>query len=128
VPLNELFARALYRQPDGPLKGFSAYVETIFRGGTWLDNANLLQVPSYGIVNFAISYEPDAKVGPLSAMRIFFELDNIFNKTYVASASNVTDTINAAGQENGATMGAASTGSIYAGSPRAVYGGVRLHF
>ena len=61
-------------------------------------------------------------------LNLFFEVRNVFNKTYVASASNVTDSINALGQQNGAASVASSTGAIYAGSPRAFYGGVKLHF
>jgi iron complex outermembrane recepter protein len=128
VPPNELFARINYEQPDGPLKGLGGHVDTIFRGAAYLDNANLVQAPSYAVVNVAAYCDPGYTVGPFSAMHLFFEVDNLFNKTYVASANNVTDTINTAGQQNGAASVAAATGSIYAGSPRAFYGGVKLHF
>jgi iron complex outermembrane recepter protein len=128
VPPNELFARMAYQQPDGPLRGLGGYVETIFRGAAFLDNANLVQTPSYALVNLAVNYDPGITAGPFSAMHVYFAVENLFNKTYVASASDVTDTINALGQQNGAASVASSTGSIYAGSPRAFYGGVKLHF
>ena len=128
VPSNQLWARLDYTQPEGTLKGLGAYAETIFRGASWMDNANLVQVPAYAIMNLAITYDPGLQVGPFSAVRLYLQLQNVLNKTYVASASNVTDTINALGQQNGATAVAATTGSIYAGSPRAVYGGLKMHF
>ncbi|MBS0644696.1 MAG: TonB-dependent receptor [Proteobacteria bacterium] len=128
VPPNQLLARASYRQPDGPLAGVGGYIETIFRGAAYFDNANLLQVPSYAIVNLGVNYDPAVSAGPLSAMRIYFSVQNLLNTTYIASASNLTNTINAAGVQNGAASVAATTGSIYAGSPRAFYGGVKLYF
>jgi iron complex outermembrane recepter protein len=128
VPPNELFARVSYQQPDGKLQGLGGYIETIFRGAAYLDNANLLQTPSYALVNVAVNYDPGITVGPFSAIHMYFEVANLFNKTYVASASNVADTINGLGQQNGAASIASSTGSIYAGSPRAFYGGVKVHF
>ena len=128
VPPNQLLARASYRQPDGPLAGVGGYVETIFRGSAYFDNANLLQVPSYALVNIGVNYDPQVSAGPLSAIRLYFSVQNLFNATYIASESNITNTINAAGLQNGAASIAATTGSIYAGSPRAFYGGLKLYF
>src|SRR3546814_13888629 len=44
-------ARIAYDQPTGALQGFGAYVELNARDGYWLDNANLLKAPGYGLVN-----------------------------------------------------------------------------
>jgi iron complex outermembrane receptor protein len=56
-------------------------------------------------------------------------VNNVLDKTYVASANNITDSINAVtGLQNPASVLANSTGSIYAGSPRAFIGGLKLAF
>jgi hypothetical protein len=55
-------------------------------------------------------------------------IQNLANKTYVASAGNITDSLNISGQQNGANVLATSTGSIYAGMPRASCGGFLIKF
>ena len=60
----------------------------------------------------------------------FFEVKNVLNKTYVASANNITDSINATTgiQNPGSILAATGTGSIYAGAPRAFVAGMKLAF
>jgi iron complex outermembrane receptor protein len=55
----------------------------------------------------------------------FFEVKNLLDKTYTASADNITDGINAtAGLQNpGGILAATGTGSIYAGAPRPLWPG-----
>jgi iron complex outermembrane recepter protein len=61
--------------------------------------------------------------------RIYFEIQNLFNTTYIASANNIADSINpATGLQNPASVVANTGGSIYAGAPRAFIGGVRMRF
>jgi iron complex outermembrane recepter protein len=94
-----------------------------------LDNANLLKAPGYDLVNVGLHYDIPGQ--PLSFVRkthFYFEVQNIFNKTYVGSAANITDTLAANGQVGDASTLAAHTGSIFAGNPRTFYGGVRLLF
>jgi iron complex outermembrane receptor protein len=61
---------------------------------------------------------------------LYFEVRNIFNTTYVASANNISDTLSStSGAANpGSVLAVTGTGSIYAGEPRAVAGGVRFAF
>jgi iron complex outermembrane receptor protein len=128
VAPNELFARAAYEEPAGPLAGLGGFAEVVFRDAAYLDNANVEKAPAYALVNIEVHYDPNLRLGPFSAFRAFFEVQNLFNKTYVASASNITDTVSAKGVEGGPSAVAASTGSIWAGSPRAFYGGLKMHF
>ncbi|MEC4589687.1 TonB-dependent receptor [Nitrospirillum amazonense] len=121
-----LNARVAYDQPTGALKGLGGFVEVNHAEAFMLDNANLLKAPGYDLVNVNLHYEPSAPA--LAGLRLYVEVRNVFNETYVASASNITDTLNAAGGQNGASTLAASTGSIWAGSPRTVIGGVRMKF
>ena len=61
---------------------------------------------------------------------LFFEVKNVFDRTYIASANNITDSINAVtGVQNpGSVLAITGTGSIYAGAPRAFIGGLKLAF
>jgi iron complex outermembrane receptor protein len=56
-------------------------------------------------------------------------VQNLFDTTYVGSASVIANSLNAAtGQQNPAAVLSAATGSIYAGVPRTVYAGVKARF
>ncbi len=128
VQPHTLNARILYDQPSGMLRGFGGYLEDGWRDAFYLDNGNLLKAPGNNLLNLSLHYDPPAKHGLASRLRFFFDLQNLANVTYVASAGNITNTLNAAGQQNDASVLASVTGSIYAGTPRASYGGVRLRF
>jgi hypothetical protein len=56
--------------------------------------------------------------------------EEVLDRTYVASANNITDSINAAtGLQNpGSVLTLTGTGSIYAGAPRSFIGGLKLAF
>jgi iron complex outermembrane receptor protein len=58
----------------------------------------------------------------------YFEVQNVANQTYIAGATNISDKLQANGQQAGATTLMNSTGSIYAGSSRAYFGGMRIRF
>ncbi len=126
VTPNFLFARLGYEQPTGPLHGLGAFAEVNFRDAFYVDNGNVLKAPGFAIVNLEAHWDPGVKLGGVSKLRVFFQVQNLLDKTYVASANNITDTLGGNGQQNGASVLAASTGSIYAGSPRAFFGGVRI--
>jgi iron complex outermembrane receptor protein len=62
-------------------------------------------------------------------MSFFASVQNMFDKTYVGSASVIADSINpATGQQNPAATLMTTTGSIYAGAPRTVYAGINTRF
>jgi iron complex outermembrane receptor protein len=68
----------------------------------------------------------------------YFEVRNIFNSTYLASASNISNSLNAkTGQQipgysavcpTTTTALSCTTGSMYAGFPRTFVGGIRIKF
>jgi len=64
----------------------------------------------------------------LKSVSLFFEVRNLFDRTYVASANNIGNTVTAAGIQNPASVLANTTGSIYAGSPRAFVAGMKIAF
>ncbi len=128
VQPNFLNGRVIYDQPSGFLRGLGAFVELNWRDTYMLDNANLLSAPGYTQLNLSTHYDPPGGHGALSRLHFYFDMQNLANRTYVASAGNLTDSLNANGQQNSAAVLAAVGGSIYAGTPRASFGGVRVRF
>jgi iron complex outermembrane receptor protein len=120
---NSLNARLIYDQASSRYGNFGAYLETNFRDAYWFDNANLLKAPSAMLINFDVHFDPAPGHGLWSRSHFYFDLQNVANRTYVGSAGNITDTTSA----TAATI-AATTGSIYAGSPRSSIGGFRIKF
>jgi iron complex outermembrane receptor protein len=59
---------------------------------------------------------------------MYAEVRNVFDRTYVASANNIANSVTAGGIQNSASVLANTTGSIYAGSPRAFVAGIKLAF
>lgn len=129
VEPNNLLARIGYDQQGGPLAGLGAVVETYWRDSFFLDNANLIRAPGYAVVNLNIHYDPGVRVSYAKGITLFLSIQNLFDKTYVASANNVSDSISAAtGLPNGPGIVANTGGSIYAGAPRTVIGGFKVKF
>lgn len=125
--------RLIYDVPQdasgGALRGLGGFVEGTGSDAYGLDNAGLLSAPGYVVVNADLHYDPPAEFGIVSRVRFYVDVQNLLDQRYVASASNITDTLSAAtGAQNGAEALAAATGSIYAGAPRSVFGGVRVKF
>ena len=126
VTPNNVFFRLGYDQPTSSLHGLGGFAEINFRDVYALDNANLIKAPSYALLNLELHYDPGWKVGPISAFRAYVEVRNVLDTTYVASASNITNTLSASGVQNGAAVLANSTGAIYAGEPRSVFAGLKI--
>jgi len=128
VTPHALDARVLYDQPDGPLEGVGGFAELTWRTGAWLDNANLLKAPGATLLTLEVHYDPPERFGWAHRLHTYFEVQNVTNAVYVAGATPVADTLTTAGRQAGRPTLAAATGSIYAGTPRAFWGGVRLRF
>lgn len=129
IPLHELLLRLGYDVPDGPMRGVGAYIEYVRQSDFYIDNANLVKVPGYGLVNLNLHYNHEINDSFIKSISAYVEARNITNQTYVASANNVADSISAAtGLQNGAATVAATAGSIYAGVPVSVFGGIRVKF
>ncbi len=118
-----------YDQPAGPLQGLGGFVEVTYREGYPLDNANLLSVPGYTLANVNLHYDPPGGAGDVrSRISLFASIQNLFDRTYVGSASIIANSIAATGIQNGAAVLRTTTGSIYAGQPRTVYAGIKTRF
>ena len=125
---NELTARLGYDHMSGPLAGLGAFVEVQWKDSFYMDNANLLKAPGYELVNLNVHYSTDLKSDYFKSLSVFAEVRNVFDRTYVASANNIANTVRATGIQDGAIALAGTTGSIYAGSPRAFIAGMKLAF
>jgi iron complex outermembrane receptor protein len=119
---HELTARLGYEQMWGPLAGLGAFVEVQWKDSFYMDNANLQKAPGYELVNLNVHYNTDLKSDYFKSLSMYAEVRNVFDRTYVASANNIQNTVNAGVQ------GLSTTGSIYAGSPRAFMAGLKLAF
>ena len=79
-------------------------------------------------MNLNVHYTTEL-VGYAKRLNLYFEARNVFDKTYVASAQNLANSISAtSGLQNGAGVLANTTGSVFAGAPRNFVGGMRLAF
>ncbi|WP_426525516.1 TonB-dependent receptor domain-containing protein [Bradyrhizobium sp. McL0615] len=125
---HELTARLGYDQMWGPLAGLGAFVEVQWKDSFYMDNANLLKAPGYELVNLNVHYNTDLKSDYFKSLSMYAEVRNVFDRTYVASANNIGNAVTAAGVQNPASVLANTTGSIYAGSPRAFIAGIKLAF
>lgn len=125
---NELTARLSYDEVSGPLQGFGGFVEVQWKDSFYMDNANLLKAPGYELVNLNVHYKTDLVSDYLKSLNLYFEVRNVFDRTYVASANNIGNTVTAGGIQNPASVLANSTGSIYAGSPRTFVAGMKVAF
>lgn len=125
---NELTARIGYDEMFGRLAGLGAFVEVQWKDSFYMDNANLLKAPGYETVNLNVHYKTDLASDTFRALSLYLEVRNVFNRTYVASANNIADGVNSGGVQNPASALANTTGSIYAGSPRAFVAGMKVAF
>lgn len=123
VAPNEASARLSYDVPSGPYKGVGSYVEYEWHDSFFMENANLLKAPGYELVNVNVHYNKDFSSGPIRSLVAYFEIENVFDETYVASANNISDKVGST-----ADTLATTAGSIYAGAPRTYYGGMKLRF
>jgi iron complex outermembrane receptor protein len=120
---NELTARVGYDHETGRFAGIGAFVEVQWKDSFYMDNANLLKGPGYELVNLNVHYRTELVSDAFKTLNMFFEVRNLFDRTYIASANNLSNTVSPGGLQ-----GLASTGTIYAGSPRAFVAGMKLAF
>src|SRR6267142_2168147 len=125
---NELTTRFGYDEFSGPLAGLGAFAEVQWKDSFYMDNANLLKAPGYELVNLNVHYKTDLVSDYFRALNLYLEVRNVFDRTYVASANNIGNSVTALGVQNPATILANTTGSIYAGSPRAFVAGMKVAF
>ncbi|CAX25331.1 TonB-dependent receptor [Methylorubrum extorquens DM4] len=129
VPAHQLLARVGYDVPAGALAGLGGFAEVVAQDGYFIDNANLLKVPGFAILNLNIHYAALLPNGYARRIDLYGEVRNVLDTTYVGSANPLANTLNAAtGAQNGRAALASTTGSIFAGPPRTFVAGMKLSF
>lgn len=123
VPDHQLLARVGYDVPTGPLAGLGGFAEVVAQGAYFVDNANLLKIPGYAIVNLNVHYSALLPAGYAKRIDLYGEVRNVLDTVYVASANPVA---NAFGDTVADLAGRPS--SIYAGAPRTFVAGMKLSF
>ena len=88
---NELTARVGYDELAGPLAGLGGFVEVQWKDSFYMDNANLLKAPGYELVNVNVHYKTDLLSDYFRSLNLFLEVRNVFDRTYVASANNISN-------------------------------------
>lgn len=122
-------ARLGYDRPAGPLAGLGGFIEVTYRARYAIDNANLLTIPGYRLTNLNLHYDPPRGSGWASRISLFASVQNLFDTTYVGSASVISNTLIAGtATQSPATVLANTTGTIYAGQPRTVVAGMKSRF
>jgi iron complex outermembrane receptor protein len=134
VPPHTLTLRYGYDQPHGDLAGLGAYVEYIFKSDYTIDNANYTTIPSYSIVNLNAHYNHDLTNFYIKNIELYFDVQNVFNRTYVAGAQALGNTLITGTPfqtpivwPTGGLVLAQGAG-IIAGQPIGFSGGVKLKF
>lgn len=129
VEPHNVSARLAYDQLSGALKGLGGFVEMNFRDRFYVDNANFVRAPDYTLFNLNVHYTFEVEGGFAKSARLFMEIQNLMDRRFVAGANNVTNSINATtGAQNPASQILAATGSVYAGPPRNIVGGLKVAF
>lgn len=84
-----------YDQAHGGLAGLGGFAEVTYRSGYFIDNANLLSIPGYTLINLNLHYDPPKSDGWWSHLSLYASVQNVANKTYVGSASIISDSLTA---------------------------------
>ena len=77
----------------GPLAGLGAFVEVQWKDLFYMDNANLQKAPGYELVNLNVHYNTDLKSDYFKSLSMYAEVRNVFDRTYVASANNIGNSV-----------------------------------
>ena len=129
VEKHNVSARLAYDQPSGSMAGVGGFIEVNFRDRFYVDNANSVKAPDYTLLNLNVHYAFAMSEGYAKSVRLFLEVQNFMDRRYVASANNVSNSISSTtGQLNPASAVLAATGSVYAGPPRNIIGGLKVGF
>ena len=83
-----------------------------------MDNANLQKAPGYELVNLNVHYNTDLQSDYFKSLSMYAEVRNVFDRTYVASANNISNSVTAAGLQGLQPLPARSTPARRARSSR----------
>ena len=128
VALHEATARFGYDVPAGDFRGLGAFAEYVYKDRYFVDNGDQLRIPSFGLFNANVHYDRSVDLGFVRNIAVNFEVKNVFDKRYAASANVITNSVTGTIQTPGFLLAQFGTGSIFAGSPRAFTGSAKVKF
>lgn len=112
VPSDVLNMKSMY---DDAKNDWGAWVESNYYNSYFLNNGNTVGIPSYWILNINLHKTFTFNNDWVRFAKFFFEVNNIANKTYVASGQVVSDSTPDADKQ-----------LFFAGYGRTFYGGVTI--
>jgi len=77
-----------YRFQHGPLQGLLIGAGTRYLGSSWADGTNTFKVPAAWLSDVAVRYTPGAWDSRLYNLELGLTIDNVTNKSYVASCTS----------------------------------------
>ncbi len=90
IPRNIMSVWGDYQVQDGHLAGLGFGLGVRYIGFTYGDNANVLKVPGFALVDAAISYDM-SRLGPnFEGWRFVVNAANLFDNKYVSECSSST--------------------------------------
>ena len=95
LKLNELTAHGYEAEVWGPLAELGAFSKSSGRTRSSCDN--LQKGAGYELVNLNVHYNTDLQSDYFKSLSMYAEVRNVFDRTYVASANNITDSVTAHG-------------------------------
>lgn len=112
-------ARVRYESPYH----LGAWLEVNWMDGYFANNSNTLKTEAYNIYNLNVHYNRDLTGPIVKGVLAYFEVQNLFDNTYIASAQVVAD----ATTDTPFNL-ATTKQSFFAGDARSYFAGVKLKF
>jgi iron complex outermembrane receptor protein len=125
VERHILNARIAYDTSHRPewWRGVGGWLEVNWLDDFYVNNSNTLKTLPYQLVNLNLHYDREVKIPIVRSLSAFFEIQNLFDATYIASANVVADALS----DTPANL-ATSKQAFFAGQPRSYFAGLKLRF
>lgn len=104
-------------------RGVGGWIEVNWLDDFFVNNSNTLKTLPYQLVNLNLHYDREVKIPYVRSLSAFFEIQNLFDATYIASANVVADALS----DTPANL-ATTKQAFFAGQPRSYFAGLKLRF
>jgi len=90
VPRNQASVWADYTVPRGPLRTLNLGIGVRYFGPTYGNSTNTVAIPSNTLVDLALGYELGQLTPKLDGVRFSLNVNNLFNRRYVATCTSLS--------------------------------------
>lgn len=104
-------------------RGVGGWLEVNWLDDFYVNNSNTLKTLPYQLVNLNLHYDREVTIPFARSLSAFFEIQNLFDATYIASANVVADALS----DTPANL-ATTKQAFFAGQPRAYFAGLKIRF